>query len=149
MIALGSLECSRPRACPSSWTATRNKSFPVGGRHRQVSPQPRLRPSQTPLAHEARSKCFALLLHTRSQCQGQLLEMVLVPKVCTAFSHCHRMGQRLPAPEQENRQCLEWKDTDCRLFCREFTENGQSNGHWHYWLLIWVLPGEVKARTVC
>lgn len=59
-----------------------------------------LSPSQTPPAHKARSKYFALLLKSRPQCQGHFLEMVLAPKVCTAFSHCHRMGQRLPAPEQ-------------------------------------------------
>lgn len=29
MIAVGSLECSKPRACPSSCTATRNRSFPM------------------------------------------------------------------------------------------------------------------------
>lgn len=29
MMAVGSLECSRPSAWPSSWTATRNRSFPV------------------------------------------------------------------------------------------------------------------------
>lgn len=27
-MAVGSLECSRPSAWPSSWTATRNKSLP-------------------------------------------------------------------------------------------------------------------------
>lgn len=31
MMAVGSLECSSPSACPSSCTATRNRSFPVRG----------------------------------------------------------------------------------------------------------------------
>ena len=34
MIAVGSLECSKPRAWPNSWTATKNRSLPGEGRRK-------------------------------------------------------------------------------------------------------------------
>lgn len=37
-MALGLLECSRPKEWPSSWTATRKRLFPMGERHGQWVP---------------------------------------------------------------------------------------------------------------